>query len=159
MIVWIAIFFAAGIVLIISEFFLPGGVLGGMGIVLVLLSGTMGVYQYPDYAVFIIIGELGAVALGIALGLYILTRTRASKLLTLQHQLSHELGYVSATTDVSLLNEEGMALTPLRPAGVIAVADKRVDAVSDGIYIEEGTQVRVIEVQGNRVVVEPIERN
>jgi membrane-bound serine protease (ClpP class) len=34
------------------------------------------------------------------------------------------------------------------------VNGKRVDAVSDGSFIDKGARVRVIEVQGARVVVE-----
>ena len=43
------------------------------------------------------------------------------------------------------------------PAGAIIIEGQTVDAVSEGMPIEEGRLVRVIEVKGNRVVVRPIE--
>lgn len=43
----------------------------------------------------------------------------------------------------------------LRPSGSVAFGDRWVDAVSAGGFVVEGTAVRVIEVAGNRVVVEP----
>ncbi|BAM02962.1 NfeD family protein [Phycisphaera mikurensis] len=42
----------------------------------------------------------------------------------------------------------------LRPSGSIAIGDRWIDAVSAGGFIEEGTAVTVVEVAGNRVVVE-----
>jgi membrane-bound serine protease (ClpP class) len=42
----------------------------------------------------------------------------------------------------------------LRPAGSIMVGNKRIDAVSNGIFIDAGKTVRVVEVEGHRVVCE-----
>ena len=50
-----------------------------------------------------------------------------------------------------------MAVTPLRPAGIIEIADRRIDAVSDGAFIDSGSRVRVLTVEGSRVVVERVE--
>ena len=44
----------------------------------------------------------------------------------------------------------------LRPSGSVAFGDEWVDAVSAGGFIEEGTAVTVVEVAGNRVVVEAV---
>ncbi len=44
-------------------------------------------------------------------------------------------------------------LLPLRPAGVIVIDHERIDAVSDGSYIDKGKQVEVIKVEGSRIVV------
>jgi membrane-bound serine protease (ClpP class) len=57
---------------------------------------------------------------------------------------------------MSLLNCEGTVFTALRPAGTIMVDDKRVDAVSDGTFIDAKKRVIVTEVHGSRVVVEEI---
>ena len=43
----------------------------------------------------------------------------------------------------------------LRPSGSVAIGEEWIDAVSAGGFIEEGTAVQVVEVAGNRVVVEP----
>ncbi|WP_437955018.1 NfeD family protein [Sorangium sp. So ce119] len=57
----------------------------------------------------------------------------------------------------ALVGKEGRALTPLRPAGTVEIEDRAVDVVTDGLYVEAGTPVRVASVEGNRVVVEPRE--
>jgi membrane-bound serine protease (ClpP class) len=47
----------------------------------------------------------------------------------------------------------GVAASDLRPAGIVELDGRRVDALTEGSYISRGTAVRVIEVDGNRVVV------
>ena len=54
------------------------------------------------------------------------------------------------------LGAEGMTRSYLRPAGVADIAGERVDVVSEGGMVRRGTAVRVIDVEGNRVVVRPI---
>ena len=157
MIGWMLLFLVAGMALIISEFFLPGAILGGLGVLLVLISTVLGVYSYPGYGVFIVIGELVGVCICALLGFLLLTRTRAGSFLRLGHAQTAESGYVSAASDLGLLHREAVVLTALRPSGTIKSGDKRIDAVSNGIFIEEGTRVRIVEVHGSRVVVEPVE--
>ncbi|MCB9832028.1 MAG: hypothetical protein H6807_06085 [Planctomycetes bacterium] len=49
--------------------------------------------------------------------------------------------------------EQGVAVTALRPSGVVRIGDRKVDVVTRGAFLEAGTPVRVVEVSGNRVVV------
>jgi len=58
-----------------------------------------------------------------------------------------------ASEAASLLGAIGTANTTLRPAGVVRFGEKFVDVVSDGGYISAGTRVKVIAVEGNRIVV------
>ena len=129
----------------------PAAALGGM---LVIGSGAIGCYLYPDFALMIILGELAGVFAAIILGMYILSRTRAAQGLILEHSQHAEAGWVASDTDTSLEGAEGEVFTALRPAGTIIINGKRVDAVADGSFIDKGEKVRVIEIHGNRVVVE-----
>lgn len=61
----------------------------------------------------------------------------------------------------SLLDRIGTTVTPLRPVGITDFSGRRVDTVAEGVMIDRGELVRVVEVQGSRVVVrklEPAER-
>ena len=151
MTVWVAILFVAGIGLILSEFFLPGMVAGVIGSMLIVGSCALGISANPEAAIIIIPAELGGVVVTVALGMYVLSRTRVAKGLILE---SNQAGYSAHDTDASLLGVEGTVHTALRPAGTILVNGRRIDAVSDGSFIEENARVRVIEVHGSRVVVE-----
>lgn len=54
------------------------------------------------------------------------------------------------------VGEEGVAITPLRPAGRISIGDRVVDAVADFGFIDSGVKVRVVSASAMRVAVEPI---
>ncbi|MFN3167496.1 MAG: NfeD family protein [Phycisphaeraceae bacterium] len=47
--------------------------------------------------------------------------------------------------------------TGLRPAGRVLIDDELIDVTSTGGYVEPGTAVRVVEVHGNMIRVEPID--
>ena len=53
----------------------------------------------------------------------------------------------------SYLGKEGVALTPLRPAGTIDIDGDRVDVVTEGDFLATGTKVKVIGLDGTRIVV------
>lgn len=147
---------ALGVGLIMTEFFMPGLVLGTLGVLCLLASGVMAVMYVPDIAIFIIAFEVFGLAVAIAGGMYFMPRTRAGKALILQE--SSQLGgdWVAVESDTSLVGEIGEVFTTLRPAGTIVVNNKRIGAVTGGDFIEEGAAVRVVEVHGNRVVVERV---
>jgi membrane-bound serine protease (ClpP class) len=52
------------------------------------------------------------------------------------------------------VGEEGVARTILRPAGKAEFGAALVDVVTDGEFLERGAKVRVVLVEGDRVVVE-----
>jgi membrane-bound serine protease (ClpP class) len=52
-----------------------------------------------------------------------------------------------------LLNGIGTAVTQLRPSGVATINGQRVDVVTEGGLIERGTPVKVVAVEGSRIVV------
>jgi len=61
------------------------------------------------------------------------------------------------TRSAVLLGKEGLALTPLRPAGTIEVAGERVDVVAED-FVERGERVKIIDSDGTRTVVRRIEK-
>jgi membrane-bound serine protease (ClpP class) len=50
----------------------------------------------------------------------------------------------------------GEAITPLRPAGRVAIGDRVVDVVADYGFIDSGARVRVVSVSAMRVAVEVV---
>ena len=52
-----------------------------------------------------------------------------------------------------LLHGTGTAVTQLRPSGVATINGQRVDVVTEGGLIERGTPVKVVAVEGSRIVV------
>ena len=57
---------------------------------------------------------------------------------------------------LSFLGKEGICVTDLRPAGTITVAGEPVDVVAEGSFVKQGDTVKVISVDGSRVLVRPL---
>jgi membrane-bound serine protease (ClpP class) len=77
--------------------------------------------------------------------------TRFGRRMTLVTVGAGEAGPVEMLT--SLSGQTGTALTPLRPSGTVLIAGNRVDALTDGEFIEKGTQIRVVRAQGLAILV------
>jgi membrane protein implicated in regulation of membrane protease activity len=56
-----------------------------------------------------------------------------------------------------LIGKVGTAETMMLPSGAVKVEGRTVNAMSQGMAIETGQTVRVIEVQGNTIVVRPLD--
>ena len=82
--------------------------------------------------------------------------SRLLKKLVLSDQSTNERGYVSAETKHDLVGKTGEVFTELRPAGSILLDGVPLDVVSEGAFIPKGEQVRVVSVNGSRVVVRRI---
>jgi len=54
-----------------------------------------------------------------------------------------------------LVGKTGVAKTMMLPSGAVLIGEQLVDALSEGLPIEAGQPVKVIEVRGGRVLVRP----
>jgi membrane-bound serine protease (ClpP class) len=153
---------ALGVVLLALEMFvLPGfGIAGVLGIT-ALVAG-LGLSLVGAGATWRTLGAAaGRVALSLALALVgavvlvrFLPRLPVGRALVLGARMDADQGFVSApATDAGWVGRQGVAASPLRPAGIADLEGQRVDVVSDGEFIDTGTPVRVARVDGNRVVV------
>lgn len=62
-------------------------------------------------------------------------------------------GYISGALRSELVGRPGIALTSLRPAGVASVDGERLDVVTEGEFIEQGSPIVVVRSEGYRHVV------
>ena len=62
--------------------------------------------------------------------------------------------HAAAAPALDLKDAIGEATSQLRPAGTAVFGDRPVQVVTDGPLIERGARIRVIDVTGNRIVVE-----
>ncbi|HEY5424959.1 MAG TPA: NfeD family protein, partial [Candidatus Tumulicola sp.] len=56
----------------------------------------------------------------------------------------------------SLHGLTGTAASYLRPAGIAAIEGRRVDVLTEGEFIPQGTPIRVVRVEGSRIFVEAV---
>ncbi|MEL6823132.1 MAG: NfeD family protein, partial [Calditrichota bacterium] len=73
--------------------------------------------------------------------------------IALNPEFRKEEGFVSSDDYSEFLGKIGIALTPLRPAGVGVFDERRLDIVSEGGFIEANEKVEVVNVEGYRLIV------
>jgi membrane-bound serine protease (ClpP class) len=158
--------FLIGLALLATELFiLPGfGVAGVLGIAL-MAGGLLFVFgsvtdtaaapmeRLMDALMDFTLAILLTVGLGVVAAIA-LPRTRLWNRLILHVTETRDEGYLAAPEELAgLVGRTGLALTSLRPSGTAEIDGKRVDVVADGEFIPRNSTVRVLEVEGGRVVV------
>lgn len=146
----------AGIILVILEFFVPGGILGLLGAASVIGSLFLSGYDLSHMALSVSISFIVAVIFAVFLYRRIGMDKGIFRHIILKDQTSSELGYVSNENRLELIGLEGEALTPLRPAGTGLFDDEIIDIVSEGSFIAKGKKVKITKVEGMRVVVREV---
>lgn len=148
--------FSIGVILVIIELFVVGAVLGILAFIAIIGS-------------FILVGDnlliMGAI-IAVALILttiewVILVKGFNRKIpffekVILRDSTNKESGYTSHDDRSHLIGKVCTTFTALRPSGIILVDDDRIDAVSDGNFIQKDQQVKIVQVEGTRVVVREI---
>jgi membrane-bound ClpP family serine protease len=140
-----------GVGLMVLEIYIPGfGLPGIMGIGLTILGFALLRPAPPQGLLLLLI--LAAIVC-VALVIFMITASRGrlekSRLALKDVALSPDAPNALA----GYVGREGTAHTALRPAGIGSFDGERLNVVSDGEFIPEGTAIRVQSVEGNKVVV------
>lgn len=152
---WIVLLYVIGLVLIIFDGKVTtDGTIALLGLLLMIFGLAL---PAPS----IVYGILVAMALILAApASYLFTKVFPSRnmwsKMTLKDKLSSELGYNSMNDSYrELLGKEGETKTPFRPTGTVEIESKLYSATTDNLWLEEGRKVKVISVDGTRIVVVP----
>ncbi|UGB33407.1 nodulation protein NfeD [Metabacillus sp. B2-18] len=147
------ILFILGIIFIIAEFFVPGGILGIVGFVSIITSLYVASGDFVHMTISLLISFAVSITASILLVKVFGKRMNIFKKLILRDSTNTESGYVSNVSRAELVGAEGVALTTLRPSGTAIISDERLDVVTEGGYITKGNKVKVVKVEGSRIVV------
>lgn len=158
------VLFILGLAAILVEIFLiPGfGVAGVVGILLMIASLFFSLVNTEGYfdssLIQMAIIQLGSAIFGFFLLGFLaykfLPNTRTFKNFVLDTESGSKSGFTSAPDHSGLVGKEGTALTVLRPAGTALIEGARYDVVTQGDYIEKDSPLKVILVEGVRIVVQ-----
>ena len=156
---WSMILVALGFGVVLLELFVPSaGVLGIVAAIL-FISGIVTGFLHSMW--------LGATMLGLIacclpllfmamvkvwphtpLGRRILIgRMKEEEVLPVGEDYEHE----------KLIGQKGIAKTKMLPSGMIKIGDRSYDAVSDGFAIEAGSEIEVVAIKMNRILVQPVD--
>lgn len=140
-----------GLGLFFLEAIIPSmGVITVAGIIAVVSAVALGFRISPVWGlVFSVIAAL-SVPLAVVFFFYVARRTR------IVHS-SDEADYkASGRADAGLVGREGVAISYLRPTGIANIDGQRLDVVADGAFIEAGSRIKIVRVDGIKVVVREV---
>jgi len=152
---------AAGLGLVVLEIFFPsGGILGFLCFCSIVGSIILGFQSSMGMGIGVLVTALVGVPVVIVLALEWLPRTSMGRKFILPAPTSEEVlpDDPKLRSLKDLVGKAGRAKSKMLPAGVVKIEGRTVDCVSQGMAIEPGTWVRVVEVRGNRVVVRPLDK-
>ncbi len=142
-----------GVGLIVAELFLPGGIAGIAGIAAVVASLMMSSADLGHMAMSIGIALLLTIGVSIILIKTIGFERGFFRHVILNDSTSAEKGYVSTVNRLELIGLKGETITPLRPSGTAIIDEERMDVVSEGSFIAANQQVKIVKIEGARIVV------
>lgn len=149
--------FGIGVILIVMEIFTAGfGIFGILGLASVISSLALASVDIVSGLKSMGVAVLITIVVMGMLGKYLDKRGFWSKLV-LQENLSEEESKTTFKQKSELIGKIGVTLTQLRPAGTAKIGDMRYDVVSEGSFTDIHTAVKVIFVEGTRIVVREVE--
>jgi membrane-bound ClpP family serine protease len=151
---WAIVLLVLGCGLLVLEVFIPsGGLLSFFAFVALVASMIVAFNRNVTTGLSFMAIAVLAVPLAIGLAFKIWPKTPMGKAI---------LGEVPSEDETrpdeprrSLVGRIGIAQSLMLPSGAVMIDDKLIDAVSQGIAIEPGQAVVVVEVKANRVMVRP----
>lgn len=141
-----------GLILVIVEMCIPGfGVPGISGAILLIIGIIL---TAESAAQALILGTIILVILSVVLGVVIYLVSKGKlKGIILKDKLDKVSGYSSTENLDYFLGKEGITLTVLRPSGTADFDGEKLDVVSECEYLEKGTSIKVIKIDGRKVLV------
>ncbi len=111
---------------------------------------------YVQDAMLTLLISLLITGIGAWLAARFLPRRTVYGTLILNKSLSTGAGYTQEQQNTlkQLVGRQGVTLTPLRPAGTVRIEGKRYDVVTSGDLIGKDHPIKVVKVEGNRIIVE-----
>ncbi|MCF7818800.1 MAG: hypothetical protein K9M54_13065 [Kiritimatiellales bacterium] len=142
----------AGFVLIGTEIFVPGAILGICGSVAWLAAAIVGAVQFP--APWNMLSAFALLLVGIltfVVWIKFFPKSRIGKSLSLSE--STESYKAHTDTNVFPVGTLGEAVSTLRPSGIARFDGKRVDVVAAGEWIEAGQPIKISSTTGGHISV------
>ena len=156
---WVAFLLAAGILLAVAEIFVPS-------------HGILTVLSISSFVAAVVVGFLMGTMPGVVtlLAVSVLTpfliyglirvwpHTPVARRLILSGPSNPaKAGDLAHLDPEALVGRVGIAKTLLRPSGKMMLDGRQVDCITQGDLVPAGRKVKILAVEGARVVVRPVE--
>ena len=143
--------FVVGFLLLAAEVFLPGLIVGTIGLLCLVASVVLVFNDYGASAGMLAAFVVGGLTVaGFVVWLNVFPRTFVGRRIML---FTKQAPGGAVSDHQALVGESGEAITPLRPSGTARIAGKRVDVTAVGDFLEQGANLVVVAADGMRVAV------
>ncbi|SHK14653.1 NfeD family protein [Tepidibacter formicigenes] len=148
--------FFIGIIFLVLEAMAPGfGVFGMLGIGSIAFSIIMASNSLLQAFIYIVFAFTVTI-ITLVFAIKKLPKRKISKTLFLNTKLNKKEGFVSSKEKSKYLEKEGICISYLRPSGKVQIGEEVLDVISEGAFVEIGKKVKVIRVDGSKIVVREI---
>lgn len=149
---------AVGLLMIFLEFYLPGGVMGTIGGVIVIASLVLFVSQ-TDSLLAVIAYVVGVTVVLMVLFRFALWRIQNAPPDKSIYSSGDQEGYVASNYDRSAIGKTGVVTTDLKPGGHVSVDGKKYLALSQSGYVTKGEAIEVIGGEGESLIVKRVKKD
>lgn len=159
-VLWAALLLLLGLGLVVLEMFIPSaGFLGFLSALSIVTAIVLAFFDGPATGLAFVVTTVVAVPSVLATAVKVWPETPMGRRFLLGVPTPEDVMPDSPLRRElkSLVGKFGVAKSMMLPSGVVQVDDQMVDAIGQGVAIEPGQRIRVIEVRGTRVVVRPVE--
>ncbi|MEI6515114.1 MAG: NfeD family protein [bacterium] len=140
----------AGTLMIGAEIFVPGAILGTMGGIALFAAVIVGFTISPEVGFYTLSGVFVLTVLTVIAWIRLFPRSTIGQKMTLNEDGK---AFKSSDSRQSIMGAAGITASELRPAGFALINGKRIDVVAEGGIIDINQPIKVVKVEGNRVVV------
>ncbi len=145
-----------GFGLVLLEMHIPGfGLPGIAGAICLILAVALTAENFAQ-ALAMALGILAILGIMLGVVLTFFTKGKFFKPLILPDEQKKEHGYISSSDLDYLLGKSGVAVTDLRPTGSVDIDGVKFDVISEGEYINKGTNVEIFKVSGVKLLVKKL---
>ncbi len=152
----VILIFMTGVLLLCIEAIVPGFGAPGIGGVLCIIVSIILASNSIALGIFSLLIAFILTIIAAVLLLKYAPRNKYFDKIILRTSLKKDQGYVPTASKDDLLGLEGTAITPLRPAGIIEVNDEKIDAITEGDFIDIHARIKIVKIEGRKIVVKKI---
>lgn len=144
-----------GLVLLLIEFaVIPGVTIAGIGGFLMLAASVYIAFsEYGTVAGFI---TLAVVLIAAPFMIYYFFKSKSGKKMILESKVEGKVDGIDL--EKIKIGDVGKSIGRLAPIGKAKVNDEVVEAQSTGSFIDQQTEIRVVKVLSNKIIVEPVNK-
>lgn len=140
---------------IILEFFVPSaGIIGliGGGCVIAGIAFTYLNYGRLAGSIFLLVAAIVGPVI-VILYFKLFPKSIIGKRLILKNEFKQSEGFTVGKKSSLSIGDRGRTTTKLRPVGSALINNELIDVTTDGEFIDKDSEIEVVEIDGNRIIV------